>query len=419
MRDKMIPGHSGFGWPNFGSSKKKMSKNQPHTRIDNATPIQSIIQYTFPELRINKCGWYIEFYAYDETLEKLRRKRIKVNCIKPAKARRQYANGIIARLAVQLQTGWNPWKKQFKEKLLLFSDIVDYYIKHIERAYQQNLYRQTTYDNYKSMIRRFIAYNNTRQQPIKYIKQLDKQFCVDFLDDVYIKQGLSAQYRNNCLIFLKTFCRWCQTRDYMDSNPATGIPALNYRVCAKKRTSIPADILKDIRDYLNNHDRYFLLSAYLLYYCCVRPTEQVQLKLTDFDLKNCTLTIPDSVSKNHNTQTVTLPIKVIHLMIDLDIFSNPSDYYLFSTGLRPGNKSISRRMLGKHWDRLRTALKLRDEYQFYSLKDTGITDMLKHKISNISVRDQARHSSLSITNIYARAINNEADKDILQIDGDF
>lgn len=39
------------------------------------------------------------------------------------------------------------------------------------------------------------------------------------------------------------------------------------------------------------------------------------------------------------------------------------------------------------------------EYKFYSLKDTGITAMLrKHDV--LTVRDQARHSSIDITNIY-------------------
>lgn len=39
------------------------------------------------------------------------------------------------------------------------------------------------------------------------------------------------------------------------------------------------------------------------------------------------------------------------------------------------------------------------EYKFYSLKDTGITAMLrKHDV--LTVRDQTRHSSIDITNIY-------------------
>ena len=39
------------------------------------------------------------------------------------------------------------------------------------------------------------------------------------------------------------------------------------------------------------------------------------------------------------------------------------------------------------------------QYKFYSLKDTGITNMLRH-YDVLSVRDQARHSSILMTDIY-------------------
>ena len=48
---------------------------------------------------------------------------------------------------------------------------------------------------------------------------------------------------------------------------------------------------------------------------------------------------------------------------------------------------------------MRAALKLSDTYQFYSLKDTGITKMIS--LLNVAeVRDQARHSNISITDVY-------------------
>lgn len=48
--------------------------------------------------------------------------------------------------------------------------------------------------------------------------------------------------------------------------------------------------------------------------------------------------------------------------------------------------------------------------KFYSLKDTGITRLLHH-VNGISVRDQARHSDISITNIYAQR-ENQADENL-------
>lgn len=43
--------------------------------------------------------------------------------------------------------------------------------------------------------------------------------------------------------------------------------------------------------------------------------------------------------------------------------------------------------------------KFTPEYKFYSLKDNGITNMLR-KCDTITVRDQARHSDILMTDIY-------------------
>jgi integrase/recombinase XerD len=42
------------------------------------------------------------------------------------------------------------------------------------------------------------------------------------------------------------------------------------------------------------------------------------------------------------------------------------------------------------------------EYKFYSLKDTGIIDLLTAGVSIEDVRDQADHHDISVTAIYAR-----------------
>lgn len=46
------------------------------------------------------------------------------------------------------------------------------------------------------------------------------------------------------------------------------------------------------------------------------------------------------------------------------------------------------------------ALNFPPEYKFYSLKDSGITSMLRAGHDPLSVKEQARHSSLSITDLY-------------------
>ena len=71
----------------------------------------------------------------------------------------------------------------------------------------------------------------------------------------------------------------------------------------------------------------------------------------------------------------------------------------------------SEKFFRDYWVRvLRKELKFSDRYKFYSLKDTGITNMLKANTDVLSVRDQARHSSILITDMYTPKDVKQANK---------
>lgn len=149
----------------------------------------------------------------------------------------------------------------------------------------------------------------------------------------------------------------------------------------------------------------------------IRPVEMTRLRISDISVKDSTITIPGDASKNHQTQTVTVPRKCLEYMVEIGIFKKPNSYHIFSVyNLRPGLQQIDPRIFRGHWEKLRSALKLRREWKFYSLKDTGITEMLDNNQTSISVRDQARHSSLAITEIYTRH-GRKANAELLDYDG--
>ena len=138
--------------------------------------------------------------------------------------------------------------------------------------------------------------------------------------------------------------------------------------------------------------------------------------MRDFNLKESTITIPAESAKNKTTQTVTVPKKVLLYAIDLGIFATPMDNFIFSYNLRPGRTEIDPKHFRDHWDNLRKPLGLKKEWKFYSLKDTGITEMCDRNMATIAVRDQARHSSLAITDIYTRH-SSKANQEIVKLDG--
>ena len=142
------------------------------------------------------------------------------------------------------------------------------------------------------------------------------------------------------------------------------------------------------------------------------------MRVCDINIGNCTITLMGEQTKNHDSVTITMPQKVAKLMIELDIFSAHGGCYLFSDGFKPGNHPHSEKHFRDYWAKhLRKDLHFSKQYVYYSLKDTGITNMLRKGIDPISVRDQARHSSLAITNTYTPLDLKAANPMMLKYDG--
>ena len=362
--------------------------------------VDYVRQYTPPVLR-EGAEWYIEFYAYDPALCRLRRKRIKLNRIKALTKRRAYAREMIAKITLQLQRGWNPWIAKDTSQLLIFSDVCDAYEAYIDKMFAGGQYRKETYAGYKSYLRNLKSYI-ADVCPIYYLYQFDRSYIVSFLDYIFIDRDNGAQTRNNYLAWLSVFCGWAVVKGYLTTRPTDGIPKIDKRHMAKQRQVIPLDVVRRIGQWLEVHDPHFLLACQLLYNCFIRPVEMTRLKVGWINVETGTISIPAEASKNRESLVVTLPKSILFRMMELGVFKYPNSDFIFSTNLRPGPSQIDTIVFRHHWNALRNALGLRKEYQFYSLKDTGITEMLDNHIASITVRDQARHSSLAITELYTR-----------------
>lgn len=398
------------------SSTPKKSGDNPN--LTNQSGVLSARQFDLPTLKENGAGCYIEFRAYDPEKGKMRRKTIKLNRIKGLTNRRTYARRVIKRLTEQLNHGWNPWIANDTSDLVVFEDTIKRYEAHIEKMLASGYFRKETYDGYKSYVKIMREYIS-KKRPTYYVYQFNRKFCVDFLDYVFIERNNGAQTRNNYLNFLRVFSGFLVEKGYLKSKPTDGISPISKRLYKKERECIPLDIVGRIAEYCRVKEPDFLFACYLLYYCFIRPVEMTRLRVRHFNLKACTLTIPGELSKNKTTQTITLPKKVILYGIEIGVFSAPADDFIFSYRLKPGRDEIDPKHFRDHWDNVRNALGLKKEWKFYSLKDTGITEMCDKEVAPRSVKDQARHSSLAITDIYLekRKQNAPGNKNIIDYDG--
>lgn len=382
--------------------KNNFSKNDAIAEIKKWTP---------PRLHLGKES-FVDFMAYDPLSGKMKRKKIMVGRIKGRKAQRIYADGIIQRLMEKLLGGWNPWIDSSKTAEYSKFDVVcQDYKTYISRLAKEGSLREESYISYCSYMKIFEDWAVKR---VKYVFQLDKQLMSKFLDYVFIDRGNSIQTRNNYLAWLRTFCSWLLQRGFVNENPTSGLVLVNKRNRVKNRTAIDGNDLKRIHAYLEDNNKYFLLACYFLHYLFVRPREMSFLRVGDISAKSCALTLHGNDTKNRKDAVLTVPKKVMALMIELKVLSEPSSHYLFSNDFKPGEERCSEKQFRDYWNRhVRKDLGLPAEYKFYSLKDTGITNMLKSNMDVLSVRDQARHSSISITDMYTPANVNRVNKAIL------
>lgn len=366
--------------------------------------LQEIISYSYPKLYKGKSSnsdWYVGFYAFDPAVGKKRLKRIKINHIQGVTDRKRYASALMNRISVQLDQGWNPWIESADSRAYCrFSDVCEKYRAYITKMYNDGNYRYETFVGYASYLRNLENWNDQRRVPITYIYQFNRALLVEFLDHIFLDRNNTAQTRNNYLVFLRVFSAYLLQYQYVDKKPTDGIASLGKRMVKKNRTVIEKNDMIRLRDYASKHNKHYLLACYILHYALIRPKEMSHLRLEHFSLEKQTIFIPDTISKNKKSAVVTLPAKIIHLMVELRVFDYPGAYYLFSDDFRPGEKYRSEKQFRDYWlSHVRKDLKFPPQYKFYSLKDTGITEMLRSQ-DVISVRDQARHSSILMTDIY-------------------
>lgn len=381
--------------------------------------LQEIQGFTYPRLVTGK-EWYIIFYAFDPSSNLMRRKRIKLNFIEKKGDRRQYAENLMKRLIAKLEKGWNPWIEAENEKAYrTFSEACEHYKKTIFKLLNDGILREDTYRDYYSKLKNIEEWNNSLKTPITYIFKFDRSFITEFLEEIYIGRQNSAQTRNNYLTFIRIFSSFLLEHQYVKVKPSDGITSISKRKIKKQRTVIEERDIIRLFDYLTDNNKHFLLACYILHYCFVRRKEMSLLKLSNFNLHKQTLFIPGDISKNGESATVTIPEKIIHLMLELNIFQHPSHYFLFSDNFKPGAKHKHEKQFTDFWaSKVRKDLKFPANYQFYSLKDTGITDMLQ-RYDVLTVRDQARHSDIKMTNKYTPKDRKTANPLIVKHEGVF
>ena len=356
-----------------------------------------LLGFTYPKLHTGK-NWYIDFYALDPATGEMRRKKFMLDGLDKVSQKRRKAAEIIEQIMRKLREGWNPWvNSQESRAFTTLQDCLDRYMEYVAKKS-----RSKTKHSYQSRVNILLQYLSSCVLPIKYAYQFDGAFINDYLDWLYLDRGVSERTRNNYRGWCYSFAEFLVSRKYIESNPVDSIPALNEK--KKHRKDLSPKMLQQMRSHLKQNDKYFLLACLMEYYTFIRPTELSYLKVGDINLKDKTVFVSEDFSKNKKSAKVALNDTLIKLMIELEVLSKPTHFFLFGKNFRPAAERSNADQYNRRWKKMREALGWSDEYQFYSLKDSGIRDLANEQ-GVVVARDQARHSDVSTTNRYIQEHN--------------
>lgn len=385
------------------------------TENKNQSKIYLFIDYIPAELHQTK-DWLIVFYCKNPVSNKLERQRIRVPKIKSSVERIRFAKKMVAEINQKLASGWSPFFEQTGKNLKSWKDAIVDFERNLQKQLKDGALRRDSIRTYTSNLNLIKEFISLQDVDMTFAIQFNKAFCVKYLDWIYLDRASAPRTRNNHLIFLRLLGNYFLSRGILAENPTTGIKNLNK--LAKKRIYIPADIRENIKNEIILQKNGFHCLCMTIYYCMIRNTELAKLKVENVNLINNTIFVPKEISKNKKDETVTILDDFLPIIKNHIENAKPNSYLFSNDNFYTGTEPMATKKIYRKWLQLQTKLKFKKEYQFYSLKDTGITNLFLLGLPAIKIRDQARHSSIQITELYTPR-NMKCDETIRMIENKF
>ena len=364
------------------------------------------VDYIPPVVKHNAHGWSIEYHAFDPVSGKLKRHAIKLNVLRKSYANlsdfKQHVNRICIQINGQLAGGWTPFGESRNVRMLMpVRMVADTYINEKEAEL-----RPDTMRSYKSFRKVFADWVDAECKGMA-IGSVNRLVAVRFMDYLFAG-GLRGRSYNNRLKQGRAFFSWCVEKCYAKENPFASIRPK--REAPKKRVIVPPDVRKRVNEYLEGRSGQKALFL-LVFDSLIRPREAWRLKIENVHLEEGYIYIDESISKTHYSRVAALTpqtVGLLRLMTD----GHSKEEYLFGPQYAPGTKQIRYQNFREDWSRMREELHLPKQMQLYSLRDTGINEMLKSGVDPLSVMQHADHHDLSITTRYANHVDHNLIKTI-------
>ena len=345
-------------------------------------------------------GMVVEYYVLDPATGSMVRKLVRLTRLLkryPNKRQRVMAAQQVAdELNAKLRGGWSPLHQT--EDSRLYTRLPELQARFLAAKKAEGC-RTATLVQYKSVVDLWLRWCEDNGYANRYSGTFLRAQAVRYMDDV-LEQGRRHRSYNNTLKVMRAFFQWAVEHCYARENPFVGMKTLKKE--PKIRILVPPEARKTIAEYYNRMCPVMNIVCQLVYSSAIRPAEILKIQMKHIMLADRCIVIPGENAKNHHQRFATLTPGLVEMLSPITREYRDGELFLigFNDDLHPDVRAVNKSYFQKSWERMRRATGLPKDMQLYSLRDTGITDLLHAGVDPLTVQHHADHSSLDIQSIY-------------------
>ncbi|MEM7511084.1 MAG: tyrosine-type recombinase/integrase [Bacteroidota bacterium] len=352
---------------------------------------------------------YVEFSAWDTSVNKLKRKRLQGFEGSSKRERVRNAKALAAQINTKLQEGFILGSEQEE------ANKSRYFLHDFSEAIAQKKAEggQRMPSSIQTLLNKMSEYLTKVDKKQIYTQDFSRKEVILFLD--WLKQDKSVKNvtRNNYLNYLSSICTFMVDREILSFNPCHKVRRLPEQG-AKNIPYTPAQ-KRLLASYMSKVQPDLYCFCMFMYYGFMRPVEIMRLKIGHIDVSRGIILVRSYKSKNKKQLPVVMVPRLEQLYWEFlhrhgystkDVQQGRLDnLHIFSKDLIPGEKEWARNRFSERYRKVleRTGL-YNGELTGYSWKHTGVCSAYLAGLDIRAIQEQCRHSSLAETERYMRSM---------------
>ncbi|MFZ4583112.1 MAG: tyrosine-type recombinase/integrase [Paludibacter sp.] len=340
----------------------------------------------------------IKYYAWHPVEKKQKRIVVRFNHLKGKMNKRdlmRHIRKIANDININLAAGRNPFVESETPKAFhKLSDAVDQFLKLKKRDMRPDGLR-----SYTSYCKKLNAWLDSHKLKECYVISFTTETALELMNELALNDCLNNRTWNNHFVFYRSLWNWMIENKYCKMNVFESFS--KKREEEKFRIVIPKLNHYRIAMYCRWFMPHMEIVIDLVRASFIRPKEISLIQIKEIDLFKKVIFIPASKSKTHRDRFAYLPDWLCGKIIDNFQFDRFSlDDYFIGKDLNPAPININTRDIDKFWNKIRKDLRLPDEMQLYSYRDTGITFLEDAGIQRKVIQKLTDHTSEKMVGKY-------------------